>query len=134
MTAEWAKTAKMEGNKWGKPSYKYGKIRGIDGRPILVESEHSILNYCLQGEEAIIMQVALLFLYKACNEKGWTHGDEYGFVANVHDEFQSEVREDIAEEFAKISAEAITKAGEYFDRRCPQRGESHIGNTWADTH
>ncbi len=134
LTTEWRSEAKHDKNKWGKPSYSMGKIRGLDGRPILVESEHQILNYALQSDEAIMMQVALLFLYKACTQRGWVFGEDYAFLANVHDEFQSEVREEIAEEFAEVSAESIKRSGEYFQIGCPQEGDSAIGKTWADTH
>lgn len=130
---EWRSTAshKMQ---WGKPKYYGGCIRGLDGRPVYIEKEHTILVYTLQSDEAIMMQYALLFLYKWCTQRGWVHGREYGFVANVHDEIQAEVREDLAEEFAALGRQAIVRAGEYLNINCPHQGESDIGDNWYETH
>jgi DNA polymerase I-like protein with 3'-5' exonuclease and polymerase domains len=59
---------------------------------------------------------------------------DYEFVANIHDEFQIEVKEEYAEEIAKHAAESISRAGEYFEFGCTLSATSHIGKTWADTH
>ena len=107
---------------------------GIDGRPVFIDSEHKVLVYMLQSDEAVLMQYALLFLYKWCTMQGWTHGEEYGFVANNHDEFQAEVREDLAEEYSLLANKSITRAGEYLNIACPHKGESKIGYSWRDTH
>lgn len=133
LTAEWRATAKKE-YKWGKVRYSSGTIIGIDGRPIKIEKEHTLLVYMLQSDEAIMMQHALCFLYKWCNKKGWQHGKEYGFTANVHDEFQAEVRADITEEFASLGRASIKKAGAYLGIACEHKGESDIGRNWAETH
>ncbi len=134
LNQEWMGSAKQGKNRWGSPGYHDGTIRGIDGRPIIVESPHMTLNYELQSDEAILMQLASLFLYKACVEKGWVFGVDYAFVAHIHDEYSAEVREDICVEYAKISEEAITRAGEYLEMTCPQSGESSIGDNWAEVH
>lgn len=133
LTAEWRSTAKKE-QRWGKTVYRNGTVTGLDGRPIMIEKEHTILVYVLQSDEAIMMQYALCMLYKRLSDRGWTHGVEYGFVANVHDEFQAEVREDLAEEFAALGRQAITDAGAYLKIQCPHQGESDIGDNWYETH
>jgi len=134
LTEEWQSNAQVRINKWGKPEYYNGWIEGLDGRPIFIESEHCILVYMLQSDEAILMQYALCFLYKWCCEKGWTHGVEYGFVANVHDEIQAEVREDIVQEYAELAERAIVRAGEYLNIDCPHKGEADVGDNWYETH
>lgn len=131
---EWRRNAKRKMGKWGKMTYYDGWIKGLDGRPIRIASEHQILVYALQSDEAIMMQYALCFLYKWCTDRGWTHGVEYGFVANVHDEFQAEVDDDIAEEFARLAEKAIVRAAEYLKLKCPHDGESDIGLNWSETH
>lgn len=80
------------------------------------------------------MKQAYVFLYDSCYEKFGLHGDRWAFCLNVHDEFQMEVDEDIAEEVGKLGVEAIVKAGDHFDFRCPLDGEYKIGNNWAETH
>lgn len=134
LTEEWRSNAKKRPNKWGKLDYHGGWIKGLDGRPIFIESEHCILVYMLQSDEAILMQYALVFLQEWLDEKGWTHGEEYGFVANVHDEFQAEVREDLCEEYKKLANRSIAYAGEYLKINCPHVGESDVGDNWSETH
>ncbi len=55
-------------------------------------------------------------------------------VLNIHDEGQFEVREDQAEEFAKICEACMPLAGEAFNFRIKIEGEAKIGNTWEETH
>ncbi len=133
LTAEWRKTAKKT-YKWGKVRYSGGTIIGLDGRPIKIEKEHTLLVFMLQSDEAIMMQTALCFLYKWCSERGWTHGEEYGFTANVHDEFQAEVMDDITDQFASLGRESIRTAGRFLGISCEHKGESDIGRDWSETH
>ena len=133
LTDEWRGNAKKRKGKWGVEYYD-GWITGLDGRPIRIMSEHQVLVYMLQSDEAIMMQVALLFFHKWVTDRGYTHGVEYGYVANVHDEFQVEVREDLAELFGQLAAKAIVKAAEYLNIACPHAGEYDIGDNWYETH
>lgn len=133
LQAEWRSTAKRRAGKYGVEHYN-GYVRGLDGRPVYIETEHRLLVYMLQSDEALLMQYALIFLYDWLSEKGWVHGREYGFVANVHDEIQAEVREDLAQEYADLACKAIVYAGEYLNIQCPHQGDSDIGNNWYETH
>jgi len=130
---EWRSTASVRRGRYGNEYYN-GTVSGLDGRPILIEREHCLLVYMLQSDEALLMQYALIFLYDWLTEKGWVHGREYGFVANVHDEIQAEVREDLAEEYAELACKAIVHAGEYLNIACPHKGEYDIGFNWYETH
>ena len=56
------------------------------------------------------------------------------FVANVHDEWQIEVREDQANEVGRLGVEAIIEAGEVLELKCPLDGEYKIGANWSETH
>jgi hypothetical protein len=134
LTEEWKSNATVYMNDWGKLDYKNGYIRGLDGRPIFIPSEHQILVYMLQSDEAIMMQAALCKLYSDCTKKGWVHGREYGFVANVHDEFSAEVRQDLAKEFAQMAEDAIAWSSNYFKLSCSQEGEAAIGKNWYEVH
>ena len=55
-------------------------------------------------------------------------------VANVHDEWQVEVREDQAEEVGKRGIQAIIDAGSLLNLNCPLNGEYNVGNNWSETH
>ena len=107
-----------------------GFIRGLDGRHILVRSEHAALNTLLQGAGAIVMKKALVILHNKL-KCGIINAS---FCANVHDEWQIEVPQEDAERVGKMAVEAIEEAGKYFNLRCPLTGEYNVGNTWKDTH
>ena len=109
-----------------------GHLIGLDGRELHIRSEHSALNTLLQSAGAVLMKKALILLDERL-KMHYKEGD-YEFVANIHDEFQIEVKEEYAEEIAKHSAESISRAGQYFEFDCPLSATSHIGKTWAETH
>lgn len=111
-----------------------GFLYGLDRRRIRIRGMHSALNSLLQGAGAIVMKKALVMAYDAYLARGWAHGREFAFVANVHDEFQNEAEETLAEEIGAIAAEAIRLAGEAFNLRCPLAGSKDIGERWSDTH
>ncbi len=134
LTKEWESNAEMYINDWGKPAFRNGWVRGLDGRPIQIASPHAILVYILQSDEAIMMQYALCFLYKWLTDLGWKHGEQYRFVANVHDEYQCEVREDCVQQYIQLANKSIQHAGAFLGIKCPHVGESDVGKTWADTH
>lgn len=134
LSDEWRATAqKVE--KWGKTQYTNGYFIGLDGRPIYVESEHALLVYCLQSDEALMMTWAYNLLYERLNTAGYIWGVHYAIVNWNHDEYSIEVDEDIAEEVAKIAEQCINDAGIHFGLTyCPQVGEAAIGNNWYEVH
>jgi DNA polymerase I-like protein with 3'-5' exonuclease and polymerase domains len=121
-----------------------GWLRGLDGRKLLVRSEHSALNTLLQGAGAIVMKKALVIFKKELLKNKIPHK----FVANVHDEWQVETLEEFAEVVGKTGVKAIELAGstmkyqttkngklvETVGMRCPLTGEYKIGNNWKETH
>lgn len=111
-----------------------GWLKGLDGRRIKVRSEHAALNTLLQCAGAVQMKVALCLLDDDLQALGFIPGVHYEFVANVHDEWQIEVNDDIVETVGSVAASAIRKAGEKLGFRCPLSGEWGSGRSWADTH
>jgi len=113
-----------------------GWIRGLDGRRIPIRSEHSCLNTLLQSAGAIFMKRALVFLDASLQqEKGLVpYGEDYEFVANVHDEWQIETKETHAETVGAVAKWAIEKAGVFYNFGCPLSGSSAVGANWAETH
>ena len=107
---------------------------GLDGRLLFVRSDHAALNTLLQSAGALVMKKALVLLDAGLQLVGATPGHEYEFVANVHDEWQIEALPNWAEVVGQTAAEAVRRAGEAFDFRCPLAGQYSIGTTWADTH
>lgn len=134
LTKEWRATARQRFNpKFNRMEYFDGTITGLDGRPIKVPSEHQLLVYLLQSDEAIHMARAYCKLCSDLNEK-YVWGVDYGVVCWMHDEYSIECREDIAEDVKRISEDAIRWAGEYYKISCPHAGEGAIGKNWYDIH
>lgn len=113
---------------------KRGYLKGLDGRHVPIRSEHAALNTLLQGAGAIACKLSLIILDKKLTELGWTKGNEWSPVLNVHDEVQAEVREDLADQYGKLAVLSIQEAGAQLGFKCPLTGEYKIGNNWKETH
>ncbi len=107
-----------------------GYVPGLDGRKIWVRHEHAALNSLLQGAGAIVMKQALVLFYDKIKAHKWP----VKLVANVHDEFQFEVPQALADETGEAAKQSIIEAGLHFDLRCPLDGEYKIGRNWRETH
>lgn len=111
-----------------------GYLNAIDGRKLYCRSEHAALNTLLQSAGAIFMKVALVILDVALQAAGLVPGVDYEFVANVHDEWQIECKEQHAAFIGQQACDSIASAGERLRFRCPLAGAFSVGKTWADTH
>ncbi|MDG1314524.1 MAG: DNA polymerase [Flavobacteriaceae bacterium] len=107
-----------------------GYVLGLDGRRVYVRSQHAALNTLLQSAGAIVMKKALCLL----NEYAILWGIDYNFIGNIHDEIQTEVREDKSEVFGGLATSCVEAAGTYYKLNCPLAGEFKVGDSWADTH
>lgn len=107
-----------------------GYVPGLDGRRILVRSEHAALNTLLQGCGAIIAKQWCIEAHKTFRARKIPVKQ----VAFVHDEIQIETAERYGEDVASIMVASAAKAGEVLGFRCPVDAEAKIGNNWFDTH
>ena len=117
-----------------KKAEQNGCLTGLDGRILPIRSEHAALNMLLQSAGAVLMKVALIKLHTKLSEIGWQHGREYAFVGNIHDEFQAEVKPELAETYGELAVKAIQAAGRELNMKCPMDGEYKVGESWAETH
>ena len=76
------------------------------------------------------MKKALIILEKLIVQNGL----DAKFVANVHDEWQIECREDHADAVGKLGVAAIVQAGLELNLNCPLDGDYNVGNNWSETH
>lgn len=111
-----------------------GFLVGIDGRHLQIRSRHSALNQLLQSTGAVVMKKATCILYEDLESSGLKHGKDYGFCANIHDEYQIAVLPDYVKKVQEVSIRAIEKSGEFFSLLCPFTGESRAGANWKETH
>jgi len=105
-------------------------LKGLDGRKLYIRNKHSALNTLLQGAGAILMKKALVKLDSLLR----LNAIDYRFVANIHDEWQIEVRESQADFVGEMAVKSIVESGEHFNLRCPMDGEYKVGGNWSDTH
>jgi len=135
LTDEWRSNAKQSKGKWGGIRYKDGWIRGLDGRPIHISSEHMILVYMLQSDEAICMAGAYCLLYNRLIKKGYKWGDDWAYVCWYHDEYTIECREELSSDIKLEAEAAIADAGRIFGlTHCPQIGDAEVGKNWYEIH
>ena len=59
---------------------------------------------------------------------------DYKFVGNIHDEIQTEVKEEQAGLFGSLAVGSMIEAGTYYGMNCPLDAEFKVGDTWAETH
>lgn len=114
-------------------------VKGLDGRKIATNGQHSALNTLLQGAGAVVMKEALVqFHFNILPKLGLVDGKfrpvGWAYVANVHDEIQMTAEPQIAEQLGQAMADAIEQAGTALNLRCPLAGEYMVGDSWADTH
>jgi DNA polymerase-1 len=110
-----------------------GYLIGLDGRHLRTRSEHSALNTVLQSAGALVMKQATVMLWQLLRQANIA--DKCQQVIQYHDEYSLIVSdESICDEVGNIQVEAIQKAGEYFNLKCPLTGEYKIGKNWAETH
>jgi len=61
-------------------------------------------------------------------------GVDAKLVASIHDEYQFEVAKKDAEEFGKITKDAMKDTEKTLKVKCPLDCEFKIGTTWMETH
>lgn len=113
-----------------KKAVQQGWYEALDGRRIMIPSNHLALSAYLQGGEAIIMKLALLLFTQEIRKRKLNMFP----VAFVHDEFQIDSQEDQAEEGGELAAQCIINAGKILKMKCPLDAEYKIGKSWKDTH
>ena len=101
-----------------------------DGRKIQVDSPHKLLNYLLQGNEAILAKEWANISAKLIEK----NNIDCKLLAIMHDEQNFECSAEDAPRLATILEKAATIAGEQLGFNCRMDGTSKIGETWYDIH
>lgn len=125
---------------------KQGYFIGLDGRRVLIpgdsksERSHLCMSGYLQNGEAIIMKKACVLWHKQLKHIE----DQWSFVNFVHDEWQTECKNDmeLALYIAETQAAAIRQVGKELNLKCPMDGNYYndkrkdytIGPNWSFTH
>lgn len=109
-----------------------GYLVGVDGRRLLIRSEHMALNTLLQGAGAVIMKKAAVLAWSKIQKDKLL--SECLPVLNVHDEIQMIAYEHNAPTIGDILVSSIQEAGEYYNFKCPLDGQYKVGKNWMETH
>jgi len=105
-------------------------IKLQDGKKIQVDSDHKILNYRLQGDEATLTKEWMCVSDKRIKKEGL----RCNLLAVMHDEQNFECHPDDAKRLAKLLEETATEAGENLGFNCRMDGSSKIGKNWYEIH
>lgn len=109
-----------------------GWFEGLDGRPVMCDSEHLMLAGYLQNGESIVMKYAnWLWRQQLRKEK-----IPFWQMNYVHDEWQTRTIDDenVATYIGQVQAQSIVQAGIDLGVKCPLAGKSIIGYNWKDCH
>lgn len=117
-----------------KKQAKRGYLIGLDGRKLIVRSEHSALNTLLQGAGAIVIKMSMIILDRSLRRDGIKQYVKK--VVDQHDEAQAEVEKDekIIELYRKLAVQSVRESGIYFNLKCPLDAKSKVGKNWSMTH
>lgn len=107
-------------------------INLIDGRFLPIRSEHSALNFLLQGSGAVVCKTWVVLFHKNLQKAGLY--DSVQQVAFVHDEVQLHVCEGLEEQVGNLCVQSIEEAGKALGVRLPLTGEFKTGRSWAECH
>jgi DNA polymerase I-like protein with 3'-5' exonuclease and polymerase domains len=110
---------------------KKNTITLLDGREVPCRAKHKALNVQIQGDGAILMKVAQRMLHSKLK---MLYGSDVRFMATVHDEWQLECPESIANAVGKLGASCIKEAGKALSCLVDMDGDYRIGSNWAECH
>lgn len=123
--------------RWWQDHDDGGYILGLDGRKVICRSDHSVLNYGLQGGGALVCKKWLQLTDDVLGRRGWRNAypdGEYARHAWVHDEQNLSTRPDRDKVLIDACLEAAGLAGQFYNLRIPIAAEAASGRTWAEVH
>ena len=113
---------------------EYGRLRGLDGRPIFCKAEHAALNYLLQSAGAILSKRWCVIGQELLDQAGLTYNVDYTRCAYVHDEVQLSVVPQEVDRVKELLENAAPMAGDYYKFRVRITASADSGPNWAATH
>jgi DNA polymerase I-like protein with 3'-5' exonuclease and polymerase domains len=113
-----------------KKASERGYLKAIDGRQIMVDSPHKALNYCLQGNSAILAKRWMLINNTTIKQLNLCCSQ----LAFIHDELQFECSPEHTTDLCSSLVLSSKSAGEYYNLRVEIDAEAKVGNNWSETH
>ena len=109
---------------------KEGYIKGLDGRRIYLDSKHKLLNYLLQGNEAVYMKYVMVLADQLLRK----NNVDTKLLVFMHDELNYEVSPKDLNKAKKILSHAFAKVGETLPIGCPMSSDPKVGKNWYEIH
>lgn len=111
--------------------WRAGFFVGLDGRKVIVPSEHHVLAGLLQNGEAVIMKHATVRWKEQLRKVKIQHK----LVTFVHDEWQTEsYSEGDAHVIGRVQCRSLERVGVDLGLGVPLAGEYSVERNWAETH
>jgi DNA polymerase I-like protein with 3'-5' exonuclease and polymerase domains len=107
-----------------------GSIMAIDGRKLLVDSQHKALNYLLQCSAGVIAKRWLQITHDHIKEMDLCCNQ----LAFIHDELQYECKPEHVDDLKSLLVLSAAESGEYYNLRVPIAAEAKSGASWAEVH
>ena len=107
-----------------------GWLLAIDGRKVLIDSQHKALNYLLQCSAGVIAKRWMVIANELIT-KNYLHTHQLAFV---HDELQYECLTENINDIKSTLEDSARRAGEYYTLRCPIAAEAKSGSNWSEVH
>jgi DNA polymerase-1 len=107
---------------------KSGKLKLLDGRDVLIRSDHKALNTLLQGAGAVISKAWIIIA------KEYLKDIPHEMMAWVHDELQVGCPPEYAEQVGELLVKAALDAGTRLGFNMPVDAEYQVGKDWASCH
>ena len=110
---------------------KGGFIKAVDGRKVLVDSDHKALNYLLQSSAGVIAKRWMIIANEMIHTHPYFTANQLAFI---HDELQFETPPKYEHDIRFILELSAARAGEYYNLRLPIAAESKSGSNWSEVH
>lgn len=107
---------------------KTGSLKLLDGRSVLIRSDHKALNTLLQGAGAVISKAWIILA------KQYLKDIPHELMAWVHDELQVACPAEYAEQVGRLLVKAANDAGTRLGFAMPVDAEYQIGENWSECH
>jgi len=107
-----------------------GFLIGLDGRKLLIRSEHALVNTLFQSAGSIVVKTATAYMANWIRDRGLDARQ----VLHMHDEFTYEFHPDHEEEICELARQAFKKAGEFWKLNVPIEGDPKVGTNWKEIH
>jgi len=105
-----------------------GKLKLLDGRDVLIRSDHKALNTLLQGAGAVISKAWILIA------QDYLKDIPHELMAWVHDELQVSCPAEYADQVGELLVKAALDAGTRLGFAMPCDAEYQVGKDWSECH